>query len=186
MPTPLPASNVSEGLYRFSGMYGSAWRDGIQLSEVIEFTGAVEVAQIDVPLVGQTKMGHKPGRETRAGTLRIQKIDTKWEIEIWNLLSQNLRTRRHNRDAGIPNQRPFQLQIEYDDPDALGIEKWVLDGCLIWRLPLGFSIGDDVVEREFPITWEKETPLYAFKAGNSGNGTPSPTWFTGFGPPPAA
>lgn len=186
MPTPAPAGNVSEGLYRFSGMYGSAWRDGVQLAEVIEVTGAVEVAQIDVPLVGQTKLGHKPGRETRSGTLRIQKIDSKWEVEIWQLLSQNLRTRRQNRDAGIPNIRPFQLQIEYDDPDALGIEKWVLDGCLIWRLPLGFSIADDVVEREFPITWEKETPLYAFKVNNSGNGTPAASWFTGYGPPPAA
>jgi hypothetical protein len=163
-------------------MYGSAWRNGLILSEVIEVSGAVEVAQIDVPLVGQTKMGHKPGRETRSGTLRIQKIDSKWEIEIWELLSQNLRTRRSNRDRGVPNQRPFQLQVEYDDPDALGIEKWVLEGCLIWRLPLGFSIGDDIVEREFPFTWEKETPLYAFTTKIAGNGTPSADYYGS--PPP--
>lgn len=184
MPTPSAASHVSEGLYRFSGMYGSAWRDGKQLAEVIDLTGEVQVAQIAVPLVGQTREGHKPGRETRSGTFTVQKIDAKWEMEIWSFLSQNLAQRRKNRDKGIPNLRPFQLQYEYDDPDALGIEKWVLDGCLLWNLPLGFNIGNDVVNTQFTFTWEKETPLYAFTTKQSGNGTPAASWYKGYGPPP--
>jgi hypothetical protein len=186
MPTPLAASSVSDGLYRFSGMYGSVWRDGVQLSEAVEFTGAVEVGRIEVPLVGQTKTGYKPGRETREGTLRIQKIDTKWEMELYSFLATNLRQRRANRDRGTGSLRPFSLMLEYDDPDALGIEKWQLDGCLIWRLPLGFSIGDDLVEREFPVTWENERPIYAFRADDSGAGTPKATWYDGYGPPPPA
>lgn len=187
MATPIEASSVSEGLFRLSGMYGSAWRDGKKLADVTEVTGAVEINRVEVPLVGQTKQGYKPGRETREGTMRIQKIDSKWEMEVYSFLSANLRQRRRNRDQGIPNLRPFQLQLEYDDPDALGIEKWVLHGCLIWRLPLGFSITDDLVDREFPITWEREEPLYAFEAVDSGTGMPSARYEFGgvqYGPPP--
>lgn len=186
MPAPAAASNVSEGLYRFGGMYGSAWRDGIQLADVVEVTGAVEVNRVEVPLVGATKQGYKPGRETREGSLRVLKMDTKWEMEIYKFLSANLKDRRRNRDKGIATLRPFQLLLEYDDPDALGIEKWQLDGVLIWRLPLGFSITDDTVDREFPITWESETPLYAFQAKNSGSGVPTAQYFPGYGPPSGA
>lgn len=184
MPGTVSATNVSEGLYRFSGMYGSAWRNGKQLMEVIELSGEVQIAQIAVPLVGATREGHKPGRETRSGTFTVQKIDTKWEMEIWGILSQNLAQRRSNRDRGIPNLRPFQMQFEYDDPDALGIEKWTLDGCLLWNLPLGFNIGTDIVNTQFTFTWEKETPLYAFTAVRSGSGVPAPQWYPGYGPPP--
>ena len=190
MPVSPSPSAASEGLYRFSGMYGSCWRDGIQLAEVVEVSGAVEVNRIDVPLVGQTKTGYKPGRESREGTLRVQKIDTKWEMEMYQFLSAGLRQRRINRDQGIGTLRPFSVLLEYDDPDALGIEKWQLDGCLIWRMPVGYSIGDDLVEREFPITWEFERPIYAFHAERTGSGFPAAVWYSDssgqpLGPPPA-
>jgi Phage tail tube protein len=184
MPTPSTASNLSEGLFRFSGLYGSAWRNGIKLGDVIEVSGAVEINRIEVPLVGQTRQGYKPGRETREGTMRIQKMDTKWEMEVYQYLALSLQKRRQNRDQGRPTLRPFQLQVEYDDPDSLGIEKWVLHGVLMWRMPIGFSITDDLVDREFPITWEAEEPLYAFQAQPNASGAPSPAWFPGYGPPP--
>jgi len=166
------ASEQSEGLYRISGMYGLAYRldpiKGYQpLGDVIEVSGAVEVARIDVPLVGKTRMGHKPGRESREGTLRVQKIDSKWEYELYTYLSA-----RKSRSTQTPMQ-PFSMELEYDDPDALGEEKVRLDGCLIWRLPIGFSIGDDLVEREFPFTWEDETFLKAFRATIDPQGNPA-------------
>jgi hypothetical protein len=166
------ASATNEGLYRFSGLYGLAYRldpvlGYIPLGEVIEVSGAVEVNRIDVPLVGKTRMGHKPGRETREGTLRVQKIDSKWEIEVWEFLSK-----RKSRSTQVP-MKPFSMELEYDDPDALGEEKIRLEGCLIWRLPVGFSIGDDLVEREFPFTWEDETYLKAFRVNIDGEGNPS-------------
>lgn len=185
MPTPPATPFVNEGLFRYGGMYGSAWRDGRLLAEVVEVTGAAEVNRIEVPLVGQTKQGYKPGRETREGTLRVQKIDTKWELEVYNFLAAGLAQRRRNRDAGIPNLRSFTLLLEYDDPDALGIEKWQLNGVLLWRLPLGFSITDDIVEREFPITWESEAPIYAFEAKATATGVPSAQYAPGMGPPTA-
>ena len=166
------AGSTNEGLWRFSGLYGLAYRlDPVlgyrALGDVIEVSGAVELARIDVPLVGKTRMGHKPGRETREGTLRVQKIDSFWEMEIFKYLSN--RKSRQTQTA----MSPFSLELEYDDPDALDMEKIRLDGCLFWRLPIGFSIGDDLVEREFPFTWEDETYLKAFRANIDPQGNPT-------------
>jgi hypothetical protein len=71
--------------------------------------GNVEINRIEVPLVGQTKTGYKPGRETREGTLTIQKIDARWELEIFKFLNASLaaspgRSRHAERDA--PHVRP--------------------------------------------------------------------------------
>lgn len=155
-------AGISEALRRMGGMYGSAWRGGKMLSEAVEVSGAVEVNRIEVPLVGQTKQGYKRGRETREGTLRIQKIDASWELEIYNFLSVGLEARRDARGTANAAMPTFDLKIDLDDPDAYGYEAWQLENCQIWRMPLGFSITDDILEREFPLTWENERPLNAF------------------------
>lgn len=173
----MPAVSVNEGLARFGGMWGAAYDPGSAnngptlLSDVIEVTGNVEINRLEIPLVGSSKQGYKPGRESREGSLRVQKIDTEWEMKVYSFLTQGIEKRRANRNAGIPNLRPFNLLLEIDDPDALGIEKWLLEGCLLWRLPLGFSITDDILDREFPLTWEKETPYYAFNATRNADGS---------------
>jgi|1186.fasta_scaffold21242_2 hypothetical protein len=155
--------SVNEGLYRVGGMYGAAYRDSKLLAEVVEVTVAVEINRIEVPLTGSTKQGYKPGRETREGTINVQKIDSAWELEVYNFLSQSLADRRALRGSAGGALRPFSLLLEYDDPDALGYEAWQLDGCLLWRMQLGFAITDDIVNREFPLTWETERPVSAFK-----------------------
>lgn len=168
-----------DGLYVFSGMYGSAWRDGQQLADVIEFQGNAAINRVDVALVGTERTGHKPGRQTREGTMRVQKRDAKWEMEVYQFLSQSLQQRRDARDAGQPMMRPFSLVLEYDDPYALGRERWQLDGVLIWQLPLGYAITTDEVDIEFPVTWETERPLEAFKKAVGPGGVPVPNWYVG-------
>ena len=180
---PTLTSSAAEALQRMSGMYGSAWRDGVLLSEVVQVTGTVEIAQIDVPFAGQITTGHKTGRSTRTGTIQYQKVDTRWEMDVYSFLSQSLDARRAARDAGSPGMQTFQLLLELDDPDALGIEKWQLDGCQIYRLNLGFNIGDDLTQLEVPFTWESETPIYAFKRGVGSGGIAKPVWYPGYGPP---
>jgi hypothetical protein len=180
MPAVSPAAAAAqEGLLVFSGMYGSAWRDGKLLADVIECSGAVEINRVDVPMVGTERLGHKPGRQTREGVMRVQKRDASWETEVYNFLSQSLDERRAARDAGKAQMRPFSLVLEYDDPYALGRERWQLDGVLIWRLPMGFSIGDDQVEREFPITWETERPLETFRREVGPGGVSVPSYYEG-------
>lgn len=155
-------ASITDALRRMGGMYGSAWRDGFQIAEAVEVSGAVEVNRIEVPLVGTTKQGYKTGRETREGTLRIQKIDARWELEIYSFLSAGLAARRANRGTANATLRTFDLKLEIDDPDAYGYEAWQLENVQIWRMPIGFAITDDILEREFPITWENERPINAF------------------------
>jgi len=157
----------SAGLFRIGGAYGQALRDGNVLADVVEVAATVSVNRIDVPLVGTTRSAYKPGRETREGTINIQKIDSTWELELRQFLAQNLATRRANRGTPGASLRPFSLNIQLDDPDALGIEEWQLDGCLFWQMDLGFNIGDDILNRSFPFTWEKETPLHTFKVSRT-------------------
>lgn len=167
------------GLLVFSGMYGSAWRDGKMLADVVEFSGNVAIGRVDVPLVGTEVVAHKPGRQTREGTMRVQKRDASWEMEVYQFLSQSLDERRAKRDAGQPMMAPFSVIVEYDDPYAAGIERWQLDGVLVWQLPLGFSIGEDAVEREFPITWQSERPLSAFVVADGPGGVPVANYSVG-------
>lgn len=173
----MPNISLNEGLYRFSGMFGYVKVGQDIRAEITELSGAVEVARIDVPLVGSTRLGHKAGRETREGTFRVQKIDTFWETEVHKYLSQSLQTRRNNRGTAAGAMRPFDIEVWIDDPDALGVEAWKLQGCILWRMPLGFSIGDDLLDREFPFTWESEVQLETFKAlptgTNPNNGFPA-------------
>lgn len=171
--------NGPEAMLRFAGMFGSAWRDGFMLGEVVDVTSPVQINRVEVPIVGSTRNGAKPGRETREGSMRIQKLDAKWEYEIWSYMSQGLEARRALRDD--PSQtrpsRTFDLHLKQDDPDALGLEEWVLHDVQIWSLPLGIAIADDITEREFNITWENEEPVYAFQAARV-NQAFVPQWLT--------
>lgn len=161
-------AGVTDALRRMGGMYGSAWRDNIQLADVVEVSGAVEINRIEVPLVGQTKQGYKPGRESREGTLRVHKIDDKWQLEIFGFLSQSLAARRAARGTPAATLRTFDLKLEVDDPEAYGLSAWQLENVQIWRMPVGFAITDDIMDLEFPITWESETPLNAFTVDDRG------------------
>ena len=170
----------NEGLFRITGMWGEA-RDtaGNLLAEVTEVTATAEINRIEVPLVGTARQGYKPGRITREGTFRVQKIDSKWELQVYDFISTTLAERRAARGTSESFLRPFSLLVGYDDPEALGREQWQLDGCLIWRLPLGFNIGDDIRDLEFPFSYESETPLNAFTrtgATNPETGLPGVTY----------
>lgn len=173
------APNVAEALLRMGGMYGSAWRDGVMLAEVVNVTANVDIARIEVPIVGSTRNGHKAGRETREGTIDIQKIDAKWENEIWTFMSASLEERRRLRDdpSSSAAARTFDLHLKQDDPDALGLEEWVLYQCQLWSLPLGIAIADDTIDRQYTLTWESEELLHGFVAQRSGN-TVFPDWLT--------
>lgn len=174
MPSPLINN---EGLFRMTGMWGDA-RDpsGALLAEVTECSATAEIQRMDVPIVGTNSQGHKPGRVTREGTFRVQKIDTKWELQVYAMISTSLEERRAMRGTANSVLRPFTLLVGYDDPEALSDERWQLDGCLLWRLPLGFSIGDEIRELEFPYTYEREIPLKTFVrtgATNPATGLPA-------------
>jgi hypothetical protein len=155
-------AQINEGSFRIGAMYGEVWRAGRLLAEVTNISATIERARTEMPLVGTTKTGYKFGRETQEGTLTIQKIDSRWENEVHSQLSHTLAERRAARRAGELLVAPFNLQLELDDPDALGWEAWQLSGCLLYRLTLGHDVSDDVVSREIPFTFEGLQPLANF------------------------
>ena len=159
-PNPMAGN---PGIWRFTGMWGEAMDvAGNLLAEVTEVSANAEVNKMEVPLVGTNRQGYKPGRVTREGTFRVQKIDTKWELQVYSFISTSLAKRRAARGTSKSYLKPFSMKIGYNDPEALGYERWRLDGCILWRLPLGFNIGDDIKDLEFPFSYERETPIAAF------------------------
>ena len=142
-------SGIQSALSRYGGMYGSAYIGSELLADVVEVSGNIEVNRIQVPLVGTTTQGYKAGRETREGNIKIQKVDSFWETKLLTFLQA--------RATGTAQSPTFNLVLKHDDPDAHGSEVWNLFGCQIWRVPIGFSITDDIIDREFPLTWERET-----------------------------
>jgi hypothetical protein len=148
-------------------MYGAAYRDGFLQQEMIEVSGNTAVARIEVPLVGQTKMGYKPGRETREGTMRIQQIDSTWALEIYQFTSSSLAQRIAARGTPDATLRAFDLVLTVNDPEAYDQESWQIENCIVWQMPIGFAITDDIIQREIPITWESETPLHVFEVNRA-------------------
>lgn len=152
------ATSVTDALRRYGGMYGAAYKNGHMVADVVEVNGSIEVNRIEVPLVGTTKQGYKAGRESREGTIRIQKIDAAWESELLDWISQRNSTDSAGRRLAAPAHL-FDLKLTIDDPEAYDSESWSLVNCQIWRIPVGFSITDDIIDREFPLTWESEQLL---------------------------
>jgi hypothetical protein len=159
-----PDVSLNESLWRIGGMSGRVLDlKGNLMHEVVTVDATAQIDRIAVPLAGTNRTGSKPGRITREGTITIQKLDTAWEMSVYRWLSQTMEQRAANRGNPQALMRPFSVILEHDDEGALGYEQWQLDGCLIWALPIGMNIGDDVVQREFPLSWERETPLHAFE-----------------------
>lgn len=167
-----PNVNLNEALWRVGGMHGRAMDlNGNLIHEAIEVQAEVAIDRLTVQMAGTARQGHKPGRETREGTLNVQKLDTAWEMSVWRWL-----TARETSPAGTAAMMsPFSVIIQHADPGALGYEQWQLDGCLVWSLPLGFNIGDDIRQLSLPLTWERETPLHAYERTGAldANGMPA-------------
>ena len=159
----MPDTGSSEGLYRLSGMYGYVMMDGAVRAEITNVTATITIAKVEIPLVGSTRMGIKPGRETRDGTFTVQKVDSHWEKFVFGYLSQSLQQRRDARGTQAGMMRSFTMAVWLNDPDALDYEVWQLNGCLIWDLALGFDITTDVIDKSFTFGWESEQPMHSYE-----------------------
>jgi hypothetical protein len=161
--TPQENATLNEALWRIGGMHGRVLdANGNLLHEAISLAADVNIGKISVALAGTDRTGFKPGRQTREGTLTVQKLDTAWEMQVYKWMSLTLDEQREKRGTNEALMRPFSLMIEHDDPGALGLEKWQVDGCLIWQMGIAMNIGEELMQKQIPITWERETPLNAF------------------------
>ena len=150
---------------RMSGAYGSAWIDGVLQTDVLEVVAGIEIGRTDVILVGQRRVGFKATRITPDGTLRVQKIDGRWENFVYKTTAISDEARIAARDAGNYDlaDPTFDLKLVLNDPQGYGREAWQLGKCRIWSYSMGPGQTDDTIEREYPLTWETEKPIDLFE-----------------------
>lgn len=160
----MATESFANALRRFGGMWGSAWENGQMLTDVVRLTATVQRGRIEIPLVGQETVGYKPGRRTQEGSLAFQKVDTGWELRVYNAITMDIDALRAARDAGDFSQLgTFDLLLKHDDPHSFGKEVWSVTGCMLWQFDLGIDTTEDFVQREIPLTFEKAEPVKTFK-----------------------
>lgn len=152
-----PTANLP-GWRRITGSSGTVWRDARQLGEVSAIEATVAVAQIEVPIPGTYRTENKPGVETRSGNFTVQKMDSRWQLEIWRFLEAR-RAGDHSA-AAFPE---FSLTIKLDDIGAFDVEKWQLDGVQLFTYDLGFSIADELINRTVPFSYRADRPIHGFE-----------------------
>ena len=159
----------ANALRRYGGMWGSARNDAGQLlTDVVQVTGTTQRGRIEIPLVGRQKVGHKPGRLSSEGSIAFQKVDTGWELDVYNAMSLDVDELRRRRDRGEFGtlDGTFNLNLVQDDPHAFGKEVWQLTGCQVWQLDVGINITDDFIQREIPLTYDEAVPIRTFRVQN--------------------
>lgn len=161
----MATETFANALRRMGGMWGSVWNDrGDMLTDVVRVTATVARNRIEVPLVGQQRVGYKPGRISSEGSLAFQKIDTGFELQVYNAITLDVDALRAARDAGQFGELDgaFNLLLKQDDPHAYGKEVWQLVGCQIWQMELTIDTAEDFIQRELPLTFENAKPVKTF------------------------
>lgn len=164
----MATEKFANALRRQGGMWGSAWREGALLTDVVQVTGTVQRGRVEIPLVGQETVGYKPGRRSQEGSIVFQKVDTGWELQVYDAITIDVDELRRRRDAGQFGELDgtFDLLLKQDDPHSFGKEVWQLTDCQIWQLDLGINITDDFIQRELPLTFGKAVPVSTFRVEN--------------------
>lgn len=162
----MASETFANALRRMGGMWGSVWdSSGNMLTDVVRVTATTARNRIEVPLVGRQQVGYKPGRISNEGSMAFQKIDTGWELKVYDAITMDVDALRAARDAGNFGELDgaFNLKLSMDDPHSFGKEVWQLVGCQIWQMELTVDTAEDFVQRELPLTYDSVKPIKTFK-----------------------
>lgn len=140
-----------------NGLADLGLANGDFLGNVTAVTWSVAAEQIAVPIPGDWKTHAVAGTETRTGTLRYQDVDDGWRhlLHAWF----------KSRSADLPSQPPkFDITttltgaVQVNDQGVVSAmnSNWVLLGCQIYGYDGGFSVTEDVLEREVQFTFDEE------------------------------
>lgn len=154
-----PTANLP-GYARRSGLSGSVLIDSKMQGEIVALEWGVEVEQIQVRIPGQYRMEVKPGGETRTGSFRVQDVHDKWALILYNFIVA--RRTGSKTAASLPE---FNIVSKLDDigsPEG-AVTRWQLDGCQIFRMDGGWDQETDLLQRDIPFSYRRETPLDAFE-----------------------
>lgn len=139
------------------GRWGEVLQNGQVLAEVTGIEYTTEIERIEVPQTGSRWNAHTEGVINGSGTLRMNKVYSRFEDAIVNYVSKTAAELRAMRDAGVDPRPALQLLVVLDSPHAYGRESETLDGVLFWSYSGGYSLTE-LVGREFPFTFEGITP----------------------------
>lgn len=140
---------------RIDGEYGEVFHEGKYAADIVEIQGRIAIERREIPRAGQTSSVTRRGRVSREGTIRISKVDSRFESLIIKWANYTTKERREARAQGTELYRDTWLTIKLDDPDSWGSEELQLFGVKFWEIPIGFTQGD-LIDRELPMTWERE------------------------------
>jgi hypothetical protein len=137
------------------GNYGEIFHNGKYQGDFRDFTGRIAIERREIPRAGTTGVVYRRGRISRDGTLRIAKVDSRFEALLIDYANTSEEEKRIRRGQGIPTFPDTQLTIKLDDPDSWGSEIITIFGVKFWEIGIGFT-QNDMVERDIPVTWQRE------------------------------
>lgn len=152
LPNPtLPAIEERQ----IDGNYGEIFHNGHFQADLRDFSGRLAIERREIPRAATNTMVYRRGRITRDGSVRIGKVDSRWENVFVQYANMSAEEKRQRRAAGIPIIVDSQLLIKLDDPESWGAEEMVLFGVKFWEVGIGFTM-DTLTERDIPVTWQAE------------------------------
>jgi hypothetical protein len=164
MATTPALSTIEER--RIDGNYGEVFHQGKYQGDILDISGRIAIERRELPRAGTNTMVYRRGRITREGTVRLGKVDSRFEALIINYASKSAAEHRAARGQGRPVFPDTEFTIKIDDPDSWGSEEIKISGVKIWEIGIGFTSGD-MLERDLPITWHTEQLLHAIpRPGN--------------------
>lgn len=115
------------------GTFGQAFIDGVWQTNVNHLEAKVAIEKRELNLVGTEWTKHKKGRKTGTGTISGYKVSSAMI----------------QRDFG-----KFEIISKLDDPEAYGMERIRLTGCMMDEMVLAnWTAGEEVMD-ETPFTFE--------------------------------
>jgi hypothetical protein len=152
--------------------YGEIWHAGYYQGDLVEFSGRVSIERREIPVAGQDKVVYRRGRVGRDGSVRISKVDSRFEALVIYYANLSVQDRRNLRGQGIDPFPATELILKLDDPDSWGAEEIKLTGVRFWETALGFG-GNSIIQRDVPTTWDREQIVAAVpRPGNKQGATP--------------
>jgi hypothetical protein len=127
-----------------NGAFGRLYMDGTEMAEIKDAEANLENEYEDVNLHGGKK-GQKLKSTNGKGKFTFHKVDS-WELKKFFNKNKNMMA------------VDFMLELEVDDPDALGAERITISECeLSGNLNLFKMSRDSLIEKEIEFWFDKDS-----------------------------
>lgn len=180
MPHAAPSAiGASYEERQIDGNYGEIFHEGHYQGDFRDFTGRIAIERRELPRAGTNGVVYRRGRIAREGTLRVAKVDSRFEELFITYINKSTEQRRADRARGTDSFPVTELIIKLNDPESWGVEEIQLLGVRFWEIGIGFTMND-MLERDVPVTWTSEKLVTGIARPDRTHGGPGGT---GWAPP---